>query len=91
MAWVPGERRQQTWPSTVAYLARLIVHRYSMLGILDEHGFRVREMGILTAPRETGAPRVQAGGLCNECGNTTVIRKDGCDFCTACGAVGSCG
>jgi ribonucleoside-diphosphate reductase alpha chain len=91
MAWVPGERRQQTWPSTVAYLARLIVHRYSMLGILDEHGFPVREMGVLTAPREAGAPRVQAGGLCNECGNTTVIKKDGCDFCTACGAVGSCG
>jgi ribonucleoside-diphosphate reductase alpha chain len=31
------------------------------------------------------------GALCNECGNYTVIRKDGCDFCTACGAVGSCG
>jgi hypothetical protein len=27
-----GERRQQTWPSTVAYLARLIIHRYAMLG-----------------------------------------------------------
>ena len=91
MAWVPGERRQQTWPSTVAYLARLIVHRYAMLGVLDEHGFPVREMGILTAPRDAGAPRVQAGGLCGECGNTTVIKKDGCDFCTACGAVGSCG
>ncbi|MGH8617986.1 MAG: adenosylcobalamin-dependent ribonucleoside-diphosphate reductase [Burkholderiales bacterium] len=91
MAWVPGERRQQTWPSTVAYLARLIVHRYAMLGVLDEHGFPVREMGILEAPRDAAAPRVQAGGLCGECGNTTVIKKDGCDFCTACGAVGSCG
>jgi ribonucleoside-diphosphate reductase alpha chain len=28
---------------------------------------------------------------CPECGNKTMIRKDGCDFCTACGAVGSCG
>ena len=34
MAFVPGEKRQQTWPSTVAYLARLIIHRYAMLGIL---------------------------------------------------------
>ena len=34
MAFVPGERRQQNWPSTVAYLARLIIHRYAMLGIL---------------------------------------------------------
>jgi ribonucleoside-diphosphate reductase alpha chain len=31
------------------------------------------------------------GSLCTECGNYTVIRKDGCDFCSACGAVGSCG
>ena len=91
MAFVPGERRQQTWPSTVAYLARLIIHRYAMLGVLDENGYPTREMGILEAPREKGEPKVQQGSLCNECGNMTVIRKDGCDFCTACGAVGSCG
>ena len=43
MAFVPslahGERRQQTWPSTVAYMARLMIHRYAMLGVLDEQGF----------------------------------------------------
>jgi ribonucleoside-diphosphate reductase alpha chain len=91
MAFVPGTRRQQNWPSTVAYLARLIIHRYSMLGILDENGYPTREMGILEAPRETGEPKLMTGALCNECGNYAVIRKDGCDFCTACGAVGSCG
>ncbi|MEO5677609.1 MAG: adenosylcobalamin-dependent ribonucleoside-diphosphate reductase, partial [Usitatibacter sp.] len=31
MAFIPGERRQQNWPSTVAYLARLVIHRYAML------------------------------------------------------------
>ena len=31
------------------------------------------------------------GARCRECGNYTVIRKDGCDFCTACGYVGVCG
>ncbi len=91
MAFVPGTRRQQNWPSTVAYIARLIIHRYAMLGILDENGYPMREMGILEAPREKGAAKVQQGSLCAECGNHTVIRKDGCDFCTACGAVGSCG
>jgi ribonucleoside-diphosphate reductase alpha chain len=91
MAFVPGTRRQQNWPSTVAYMARLIIHRYAMLGILDENGYPTREMGILEAPREPGAPKVQQGALCGECGNYTVIRKDGCDFCTACGAVGTCG
>ena len=91
MAFVPGTRRQQNWPSTVAYMARLIMHRYSMLGILDENGYPTREMGILEAPRETGEQKLMTGAMCNECGNYAVIRKDGCDFCTACGAVGSCG
>jgi ribonucleoside-diphosphate reductase alpha chain len=94
MAFVPGQRRQETFPSTVAYVARLLIHRYAMLGILDEQGYPTREMGLLEAPREPsagGGNRIMQGALCNECGNMTVIRKDGCDFCTACGAIGSCG
>jgi len=91
MAFVPGTRRQQNFPSTVAYMARLIIHRYAMLGVLDEKGFPVREMGILEAPHKDSDPQVMQGALCTECGNYAVIRKDGCDFCTACGAVGTCG
>ena len=95
MAFVPGlprgERRQQTWPSTVAYVARLIIHRYAMLGVLDEEGFPLRDMGVLDAPKNQGAPSTMAGKICPECGNPTVIHKDGCDFCTACGYVGQCG
>ncbi len=99
MAFVPGlphgERRQQMWPSTVAYVARLIIHRYAMLGVLDEQGQPLREMGVLEAPKAgvtaaTAAP-VMAGAACPECGNRTLIHKDGCDFCTACGYVGTCG
>jgi len=95
MAFVPGlphgERRQQTWPSTVAYIARLIIHRYAMLGVLDEEGFPLREMGVLDAPKDHEAVSTMAGKVCSECGNPTVIHKDGCDFCTACGYVGQCG
>ncbi len=96
MAFVPGlphgQRRQQTWPSTVAYLARLIIHRYSMLGVLNEAGYPLRDMGVLESSRtpQDRAP-VMAGKVCLECGNATVIHKDGCDFCTACGDVGQCG
>jgi ribonucleoside-diphosphate reductase alpha chain len=76
----------------VAYIARLIMHRYAMLGILDENGYPTREMGILEVPEQkSGGVKVMQGSLCTECGNYTVIRKDGCDFCSACGAVGSCG
>jgi ribonucleoside-diphosphate reductase alpha chain len=91
MAFVPGTRRQQNWPSTVAYLAALIIHRYAMLGVLNEAGYPTREMGILESPRDNNEPKVMQGALCGECGNHSVIRKDGCDFCTACGAVGTCG
>jgi ribonucleoside-diphosphate reductase alpha chain len=97
MAWVPGlpahERRQQTWPSTVAYLARLVIHRYAMLGVLDEQGFPVQEMGILVTPDSgrPGAVQPLPGARCPECGNATLIHKDGCQFCTACGHIGACG
>ena len=91
MAFVPGERRQQNWPSTIAYLARLVIHRYAMLGVLDERGYPTREMGILEAPRGGEEPALMKGARCRECGNYTVIRKDGCDFCSACGWTGACG
>ncbi|KFB66628.1 adenosylcobalamin-dependent ribonucleoside-diphosphate reductase [Candidatus Accumulibacter vicinus] len=91
MAFIPGTRRQTTYPSTVAYLAQLIIHRYAMLGILDESGLPRQQMGILQTPAGSTATQPTPGKLCSECGNLTVIRKDGCDFCTACGAVGSCG
>ena len=92
MAPVPGERRQQVWPSTVAYIARLVIHRYAMLGVLDAEGHPLHEMGILAAPaggEATLAPML--GSACPECGNATLIHKDGCDFCTSCGYVGQCG
>ncbi len=36
-------------------------------------------------------PMVMAGRKCEECGARAVIRKDGCEYCTACGNLGSCG
>ena len=38
MAFVPGSRKQQTSPPRSSYVARLILHRYAMLGLLDEEG-----------------------------------------------------
>ncbi|MSQ53785.1 MAG: adenosylcobalamin-dependent ribonucleoside-diphosphate reductase [Betaproteobacteria bacterium] len=95
MAFVPGEKKQATFPSTVAYVARLIAHRYAMLGILGADGLPLRQMGILDAPaakaKNAGKNAVMAGARCPECGNNTMIRKDGCDYCTACGFTGVCG
>ena len=80
----------------MAYVARLIIHRYAMLGVLDERGYPVNEMGVLEIPeadRETAAAatRTLPGKQCKECGNFALIKKDGCEFCTACGAIGACG
>ncbi|MDR2851776.1 MAG: adenosylcobalamin-dependent ribonucleoside-diphosphate reductase [Burkholderiaceae bacterium] len=36
-------------------------------------------------------PRQIAGAKCPECGAHAMIRKDGCDYCTHCGHLGSCG
>jgi ribonucleoside-diphosphate reductase alpha chain len=94
-ARIPGSDKSQLWPSTVAYLAQLVIHRYAMLGILTEEGLPVNHIGILALP--DGAPRAALGlrplpgKRCMECNNRALIRKDGCEFCTSCGAVGACG
>ncbi len=93
---VPGEPRQQVWPSTVAYLAALILHRYKVLGLLDAEGRAIGGAGALavpdaTAPGTPPAPTIIAGVACPACGAHAYIRKDGCMFCTACGHQGECG
>ena len=47
MARIPGSDKAQTWPSTIAYLAQLMIHRYAMLGLLTEEGYPVAHVGIL--------------------------------------------
>jgi ribonucleoside-diphosphate reductase alpha chain len=43
-------------------------------------------------PELPGMPSsVMAGKKCPECGAHAMIRKDGCDYCTSCGHLGSCG
>ena len=97
LAWVPGERRQRSYPSTIAYIAALLLHRYAMLDILDADGYPLAPMGVVEDVGVTGrAPSPGAqdplpGLRCGECGSYAVIRRDGCAFCTACGATGACG
>jgi ribonucleoside-diphosphate reductase alpha chain len=39
----------------------------------------------------TSAMPQQLGKKCYECGAHAVVKRDGCETCTACGALGSCG
>ncbi len=94
-AAVPGEERSSLYPSTVAYIATLLLHRYKVLGILDADGRAIEAAGILALPdavkviaHETAPVK---GKVCASCGAAAVIKRDGCEFCTACGTTGQCG
>jgi len=97
--WAPlqGTEKQSVFPSTVAYIAHVLLHRYRMLGILDSAGETVRQGGLFAVEVETptlGVAATTGRGHkdCTECGgHKTVIRRDGCDHCEACRAIGSCG
>jgi ribonucleoside-diphosphate reductase alpha chain len=91
---VPGEDRSSLYPSTVAYIATLLLHRYKVLGILDDDGRAIQSAGILALPdavkvieHETAPVK---GKVCPSCGAAAMIKRDGCEFCTACGHTGQC-
>jgi ribonucleoside-diphosphate reductase alpha chain len=68
---------------------------FAMLGLLDARGYPVKEMGVLEIPdsaREIAEVSLLVRGkLCKECGNLAVVKKYGCEFCTACREIGACG
>jgi ribonucleoside-diphosphate reductase alpha chain len=91
---VPGADRSALYPSAVAYIAALLLHRYKVLGLLDDDGRAIRSVGILAMPQtrktvELGAAAIK-GKVCPSCGAAAMIRRDGCEFCTACGFTGAC-
>jgi ribonucleoside-diphosphate reductase alpha chain len=92
---VPGGDRSGIYPSTVAYIAALLLHRYKVLGILDDDGRAIRSAGILAMPEvrksaDVGSAPIK-GKVCPGCGAAAMIKRDGCEFCTACGFTGACG
>jgi ribonucleoside-diphosphate reductase alpha chain len=91
---VPGEEKSTLYPSTVAYIATLLLHRYKVLGILDDEGRAIQNAGILALPdavkvieNETAPIK---GKVCPSCHAAAMIKRDGCEFCTACGYTGQC-
>lgn len=95
-ARAPGSEKQSMQPSTGAYIARLLIHRYNMLGILDTGGYPINGLGLLKETTDVSeTDKVVnlpiAGKVCEECSVPAVIKRDGCDFCTACGHIGACG
>jgi len=98
MARVPGSEKQENFASTVAYMARLLIHRYHQLGLLNEDGRAESQNAFLGSAADAKASdntasQAMAGKKCPDCGAHTVIKYNGCDKCTnpGCGYIGSCG
>ena len=96
-ARIPGSEKSMNYGSTVAYVATLVLHRYQMLGVLDEEARPKETMGVMV--HEAGDPAhvvkpsqagLHHGPACPECGAHTA-KVDGCVRCMECGWTGSCG
>jgi ribonucleoside-diphosphate reductase alpha chain len=48
-AKAPGTGATERYPSIVAYLARLIIHRFAQLGLLTSAGYPVVDMGVMVS------------------------------------------
>ena len=59
---IPGTERSGSYPSTIAYVARLILHRYTVLGVLDAEGTRRPRWERMLPPRRPRAPHRGAPG-----------------------------
>jgi ribonucleoside-diphosphate reductase alpha chain len=77
--------------AAVAYAIQHILERRAKLRASSGLASAVHVQEKSAAPSALSAPPVMAGKKCPECGAHAVIRKDGCDYCTQCGHLGTCG
>jgi len=94
MTFAPGQARQRVFPSTVAYIAHLVLHRYVQLGLLGEDARPIEDMGVFARERAALVEQPKswvAGKRCSACGANATIKEGGCTRCTACHAIGECG
>ncbi len=84
MAQVPGSEKRSWYPSTVAYMASLLLHRLQALGL----GKTEQSSGVIALPVEdakTGQVTAPKGLACEECGAYAVRMDGGCSTCQVCG------
>lgn len=93
LAQVPGEAKQMNYPSTVAYVATLLLARMKTLGLLE--GAPLARSGdaqpVVEVTEAANRPVRGGGKQCPECGSMSLHKVDGCERCDACGHIGSCG
>lgn len=94
LAQVPGDVKQINYPSTVAYVATLLLARMKVLGLLDGADLQKQENGetaTASKPDEKSLGKAGGGKFCPECKTMSLRKVDGCEICSHCGHTGSCG
>jgi ribonucleoside-diphosphate reductase alpha chain len=79
--------------AAVAYAIEQILERRSnasVANVLAEAAAASRVQQAASQP-SSALPGVMAGKKCPECGAHAMIKKDGCEYCTSCGHLGTCG
>jgi len=88
LAFVPGGVGQQNYPSTVGYIAAVLLERYKALGLADGGDLLVqpKAAGAATSGHTEGT-----GMICPSCHTANLHKVDGCKTCSHCNYVGECG
>lgn len=94
-------RYHESVPACMAYAIQKMLQD---AGIIDDQGYpySVAQLMKHQAAEATEPPKAEEelvtvtnqivpGKTCRECGAAAVIKKDGCSWCGACGALGECG
>jgi len=82
---IDGTRMPLWHESEVAAIA------YAIQNIIERrNGQSTNDLSEIVVPG-ISTPPVMVGKKCSECGAHAMIRRDGCDYCTQCGHLGSCG
>ena len=64
---------------------------YAIEKILQRREISEFKKGLSDEQNQTNSSYVMSGKKCSDCGAHALIKRDGCDYCTNCGFIGSCG
>ena len=83
LAQVPGSEKQRSYPSTVAYIADILLHHFRVLGLFDGIEFDDKVVTLVPVKQSTaGEPK---GLLCEGCQTYSARLEAGCLVCHECG------
>ena len=88
---VPGKEKTAFYPSTVAYMASLIIDRIAYRGLCEADGSPKGSTGVVafdkSKARASAAADIASKGMpCTACGNPSSVKMDGgCATCQECG------